>query len=184
MHIPFSKIINELAGSGWGREFTDMDHGLTELTRDKAELNAYATVELIRRLNAIGDAVGEPRVHEYYNRSLEVSKSAPTFPEVAVGDFLYGGDLESGIDRYLIVAKDDQGHCMVVRADDFDLDRVPFLYIANSDHKTTVAEVIKETSEYDIAYCRKRLENAKAAIEAANNGDDLEDFMVGMECND
>ena len=184
MHIPFADIINKLTTSTWGREFKDMDHGLNEFTRDKTELNAYATIELLHRLNAIGNAVGGPKVDNYYNRSLEVAKSAPTFPDVAVDDFLYEGDLESGIDRYLIVAKDDQGHCMVVRADDFDLDRVPFLYIANSDHKTTVAEVIKETSEYDIAYCRKRLENAKAAIEAANNGDDLEDFMVGMECND
>lgn len=180
MHVTYSDIVTAIADGEWGREFDSKSDAEKEIIGDKQALNAFAMIELIRRFNAIGRACGS-QSDGCENRSIQLHGREQAFPNKKVGDRLYSGDLEVGITEYVIIAKDENHRCMVVRLNDFNLKWPPVSFLAHEDHKETLADAVRCAAESDVSYHVWRSEHAKAALEAASSGGDVSRFVGGYK---
>ena len=178
-HVAFIDAVNHIAKGAWGREFDSMEDAEQKLSSDSPRLAAYALVELLNRLNAVARAVGGK--DKTNRRALVIPENAKQFPNKAVGDRLYRGDFEDGICEYIIVAKNSDGICLVVLANDFDLDYPPRVDVSCSWMHETLKEAVEDTAESDTQYHRPRLEFAEAAAKAAEEGGDLTAFANGFD---
>ena len=180
MHVSYSDIVTAIADEGWGREFESKEVAVKEIIQDKQMLNAFAMLELVKRFNAIGQACGSKKVVTH-DRAIRPDGSEPTFPSKEVGDRFYSGDLDDGFREFIVIAKDDEHHCMVVPLNEFDLDYPPQARIASDWHQETKADAVRKAAECDVRYHGGRSENAKAALAAAISGEDVSQFMDGYK---
>ena len=179
MHVTFSEIVSQIADSGWGRECENKEDAAKKLIEDKQALNAFAILELIKRFNAIGKAAGKDDTKN--DHKITIGKDAKKFPHKAVGDRLFYGDLDDGIGEYVIIAKDSEHHCMIVMLNNFGLDYPPAPKIACDYHKESIIDAVKEAAQADAKYHGGRAANARAALEAATKGEDVDAFIYGYE---
>lgn len=179
MLVTFSELVSQIADSGWGKECENKDDAEKALIKDKQSLNAFALLELIKRLNAIGKAAGKADTKN--DREITIGKDAKKFPHKEVGDRLFHGDLEDGIAEYVIIAKDSEHHCMIVMINNFHLHYPPAAGIACGYHKESIVDAVKEAATSDLMYHGGRSANAKAALDAATKGEDVSAFIDGYE---
>lgn len=179
MHITFSEIVNQMADSDWGRECENKKDAAKKLIEDKQSLNAFALLELIKRLNAIGRAAGQGERRK--DPKITIGKDAKKFPHKAVGDRLFYGDLDCGIEEYVIIAKDSEHYCMIVMLNEFDLNYPPFPTIACNEHKESIVDAVRDAATGDVEYYGGKAAYAKAALEAATKGEDVSAFIGGYE---
>ena len=181
-HMSFTDVVNSIANSTWGREFETPDDAAKEMVGDLPRLTAYALVELLKRLNAVASAVGREPTQE--DRALRIPVNAKRFPHKNVGDRVFAGDLIDGFWECIVVAKNDEGVCLIVRADDFDLQNPPRVFVACDWMWSTMEEALQNAAEEDREYHEPRLKYAKAALVAVKNGVDLTSYRDGMADDD
>jgi hypothetical protein len=178
MHVTFSDIVNEVLKGDWGRDYANKaDAARNILDNDKQTLAAIATLELLRRFDAIGRAAGQRQ--EEHNYAITMPKDAKAFPHKSVGDMLYEGDLEDSVREYVIIAKDSEHHCMIVQMNNFCLRFPPSVSIATDYYSDSIADAVKREAARSLAYHHGRAVNAQAALDAATKGEDLSAFIDG-----
>ena len=178
MHVEFTDAVNGIVRGHWGQGFDTEEDARKALIDKPEELAAYALIELLNRLNAVAKAVGgEIQVNR---TELSIPNGARQFPDKEVGDFLYSGSLDEDVCEYIVVARNDDGVCLVILADDFDLNHPQKVCIAYDWLYTTIEELLQSEAESDIVYHGARLEYAKAALAAVKNGEDLTPFLGGF----
>lgn len=105
--------------------------------------------------------------------------NAKPFFDKKVGDTLYSGDLDDGFGESIIIAKDKDGFCIVIQSQTMSEELRP-LYACDW-HYSSMQEAIRQQAKSDIEYYSPKLEFASKALSAANDDDDLSDFVKGYE---
>ena len=177
-HIDFTETVNSIAKAHWGRDFTGIEEASKGLLEDNSKLTAFALVELLRRLNAVARAIGESS--SSVKEEIAIPSNAVPFPDKRVGDKLFHGDLEDGFTEYVIVSKNDNGICMIVSLDHFDLHHPSCAMIACNYHYQTIEDAIEEIAIIDQEYHGARLKRAEEALAAVKKKEDLSRFVDGL----
>jgi len=183
MYVSFSEIISQIADEGWGRKYESKEEAKKSLVANEQSLTAFATLELIKRLNAIGRAAGND-TDRSRNRELKIPKNAKRFPNKSIGERLFCGNLIEGFAEFVIIAKDSEHHCMVVLLNNFDLQWPPAAAIAQEDFFDSMIDAVKNAAEEDVDYYGKRAEFSKKALDAAIKGEDVSEFIGGYDPSD
>lgn len=175
MHINFTDIVNSIVENGWGEDFSHIDEAAINLMEDNSKLTAYALIELLNRLNSIAKAAGANTDTSTFH-GMTISEDHGRYPNKSVGDSLYVGNLEYGIKRLLIVAKDEHHHCIVVRCGDFDLEDSQPYFARRGCYESLDEAVIHEATN------GRRQHTAlasymEAALVAVGNGGDLSAYF-------
>ncbi len=174
-HIPYTRVVENLARRGWGQQFKSLDEAQKKLLSKPEELAGYAMLELLRRLDALSDSSGR---NEANSRLVRPSNAVP-FPHLSVGDWLYSGDMECGICRHLIVGKDDDGYVVTVFADWIpESDSVHVSY-ATESYFDSKDKAILASAKLEVEYSSPRVAFSKRAIAAVNDGKPLDEFEAG-----
>jgi hypothetical protein len=100
------------------------------------------------------------------------------FPDKSTGDRLFSGDLDAGFEEYIIVAKDDNHQCLVVRSY-FDTTHPPQCFIAMDYFFKTMAEAIAAVARADLDFYTRGQQFSQAALDAVEAGADLSRFIAG-----
>ncbi len=188
MHIGYADVVARMVEEDWGQKFKSKEDAARHMIASPEKIGAFATVELLRRLNRVARAIGSCD----RNRDedvLEIPDDAAVFPAKKIGEFLYTCDgIEEGVRTHVIVCKDDAGHCLIVTIGDFDkfLKHSGWrsLSFAYSDAYATIEEAIQAQARHSEQYYEKRAAAAKAALQAIANGDCLDRFVEGIEFED
>lgn len=179
MHFSNTDVVNAISDGDWGFDFQDKESAAKKMMGDDKKLTAFALVELLKRLNAIGQACGKESVP--HRRKVYVPEEPAVFPDKNVGDFLYGGDFECGLTRYVIIAKNQNHHCMMIRTDDYDIANPSGPQIADKhDEFATKEEALAKFARTDLEYHGKRATLAQQALDAIASGKPIDDFVVGI----
>lgn len=179
-HYSFKEIAAAIAKNNWGREFETLSEAETALASDPAKLAAYGIVELLSRLNSLASAVGDSRPDYGSSRKISIPDNVKSFPNVPVGGVLFAGDLDEGIGRYVVLAKDENDYCLCALSNDFNLKWPPSGFVADDSCYESLAECVAYAAENDIEYHGPKYEWAKAAKKASETGNDLEKFLEPM----
>lgn len=170
-HFNYTDIAAEISKSSWGAEFSSREEAARAMIKDPAKLSAFAALELLKRLG------GGERVER--DRTLTKPSNAKAFPNKLVGDKLYHGDLEEGISESVIVAKDDEGYCLI--CDSYINEMYPpACHYACDFHSETLRDEIQRIAKNDVDYHEPRLAFAKAALLALDAGEDVSRFAEGF----
>ena len=180
MHVKYSEIISNIATSSWGSDFSTKEQAEKELLNDKQALGAFAAVELLRRLECLASSLGGKKAERDDPRVYTPDETA-VFPDVKVGDRLFEYSLEEGISEFVVVAKNDENHCMMVAVDDFDLKFGPQTRLADEDTRTTPDEAMVFGAEKVIAYWGGEVDFARKLIDTAKKKQPLESFRDGFD---
>jgi hypothetical protein len=183
MHVNYTDIISEMANDGWGQENGDKKKIKQEIITDPHKLTAYTSLEILRRLNMLGQAFQSPAKSSVpsNDRVTKPHELAAIWPEAKIGDYVYGGELVDGIDKSIIVKKDEKGHCLTISTGEFEEgDWLHCPSYAHTDEYRTLAEAIKEAALSDIKYHGKRLAYAQQALADVESGADLTKYMEEM----
>ena len=143
-----------------------------EVAADPAKIAAWGIMELLRRLS------GEQK-NTSTRRSLTVSENALALPNASIGSFLYHYDIEDGLTRYIILATDDDGHCLVVPTDDFDLESPPQVRVAADYLHPNLREAMLAAIKTDREYHTPKLEFMEKLESAIASDGDLTPFFDG-----
>jgi len=180
MQISFGDILSQIADSGWGKDFKNSDEAQRQIIADKPSLTAFAGVELLRRLNAIARAAGPSEGSPFRNR-IDDDGEAVSLPDVSIGDRLYEyAPSSEGLYEFIVVAKDEQHRCIIVRTGDFDLKYGPTIRLADKDARTTKKEAIKDGMQQYLKWYEKEVEFCKQALKAADENADMSEFESGF----
>lgn len=183
MHVNYTDIISKIATSSWGKDFSSKEQAEKELLADKQALGAFAAVELLRRLECLASSLGG-RETERDNPRVYMPDEAAVFPDVKVGDRLFEYSVDEGMAEFIVVAKDDENHCMMVAVDDFDLKYGPATRVADEDTKTTPQEAMLSGAERQLGYWAGEVDFARKLIEAAKKKQPLDSFRDGLKDDD
>lgn len=178
-HYSNVDVASLLAKNGRGHAFKTQDEAELALAGDTSKLAAWGIIELLRRLNALGDSGKCDAEIE----KIEKPENAKAFPEKKPGDFVYSGDLEDGISRYIVVSCDKSGFVLVVSCDAAigDAAWAGQARVACDWHYSSERELVLESAASDIEFCTPRLERARKAIAACESGGDLMEFVSPSE---
>lgn len=179
MHFAFTDIASQIADGDWGREYETQHEAAKALIQDPNKLTAYCLTELLGRLNKLGRRNSR---WDRGQREIEAPENPKTFPNKNVGDFLWGGSgsLLEPTYRQVIIAKDDEHHCLTVICDDFCTDWAPMARFADDEDFETLEEAIRYAAEKDLEYYGSYVKHAKKALAAIEANQDLEPFMEGI----
>lgn len=180
-HLPFADIIETL--EGFGRKFESLKDAQDSLAADKDSMAAYALVELLRRLGAVGRALRGRSLPDVLDYALHF-ENAKAFPEKQVGDRLFVCDFEDErVDQWVIVGKGEHDECEVVPLSDttvVDGERFSVSRIASSDFYGTIAEAVKAAAEADMQYHGPYYARAQKAMELTKSAVDAGELMKAM----
>lgn len=176
-HISYADVVSHIAASEWGQQYKNVEHAAKELVGDKEALGAFAIVELLRRLDCLASSLAGNKPEKKPDR-IYIPDDANKFPTVNVGDRLYSYDMEEGLTEYLVVAKDDLHHCMIVLVGDFDLKYGPLTSIADSCFETPEEAMLEEAKRF-VKYWAGDVENAQKLLHAIETKQPLSEFMQG-----
>ena len=116
------------------------------------------------------------RIARGHLRKLHTRGEKKPFPDKAVGQFVYEGDLLEGFDKCVIVAMDEHKHCIVTGTR--FCDSQPYAEIASEHHHySTLEEAIQAAALSDIEYHKPRLDFAEQALNAVKTGADLAPYV-------
>lgn len=191
-HFPFIDIVRRLARSNWGKAFSSPEEAEKYLIDRDLSVIMAATLDMIRKIDRVigalvADREDEKREKREAQRQLDDKRpeEAKVFAESNIGDLLYCcWEIETGIERYVIVAKDADNYVRIVcSADDCDYSdeydsRVKW---ATELFFTSEAAALKYRAERYVEYHKPVLELAKKALSAVKHGDDLYQFREGIE---
>ena len=176
-HFNFMDIVNSVASENWGSDLGTIEEASKRLIDQPETLGAFASIELLKRLNAVSKAVG--RYEPPRDRSIKIRSDHQTWPTKVVGDKLYSYSAdEEGLVEYIIIAKDARGYCLVVALGDFDLEYPPVVCLS-SDLFATIEEAMLNDADYDIKHYTPRAEYAAKLRAAVEGGKPLDEFMNG-----
>ena len=177
MHFEFKDTVSEIARGSWGREHSDAREAERELLDDVPRLTAFAILELLRRLEGFsGKHRPDPR------EKIGGVESALKFPDVKIGDFLYGGDLIDGVVRYIVISKDDD-YC-VITPTYWEIGDRPYFMLAGREHKRTPKEALIEGLKEDDGYYTRRSEYLLAIKRSVEADEPLDKYLSGYERDD
>jgi hypothetical protein len=179
-HVSFTKVVSEIAEGGWGQKFESMEDAEKYLIEKPAELAAYASAELLRRLSAFAGQQDS----EEQGRPVERPDNVKLFPGKSIGDFLYSFDIDSGISRCLIVGKDRDDAAIVISTPVASGD-CPWLFYAAGDYLfSTEAEAMAGDCKSNLSYYESRFHFLRQIQTALASGGDLSEFAKGLQEDD
>lgn len=181
-HVSYMDTVARMAKENWGREFASKGDATKEMAGKPEQMAAYGILEIIRRIDGAFDAAvddrvskklaDERRVHEWGNEKR--------FPQAKVGDVLYSGDCEDGLQTYRVIGVDDGGRCLVI-GEGFDLKYATTASLAWDGLHASPAEAFRHGAESDVSYHTPRLKRAHDILAAIESGDDLTPYMDGIQ---
>lgn len=174
-HISYLGAVDRLANSNWGRPDSSSELVDAELAKDPQKLAAWATLELVHRLNLFAAAIVRGNDPEMQSPLDRKPSSAIPHKSAKVGDTLWYGSLEDGFDRAVVVAKDSDD-CVLVFDMDCGLTYETRAAWAGSEFFPTIEAAIAASAKEDIEYHTTKLDRAKRAIAAIKAGADLSGF--------
>lgn len=179
-HVDFTDIVNNIAGSNWGKKFDSPDAAAKEMIGDIPRLTAFAMIELLKRFNAVANAVGKSDCS--HRRKLQIPGNVKRYPDKSVGDRLFRGDIMDGISEYIIVAKGPDGVCLVIAMNDFDLEYPTEVFVACDDTHGTLEGALRSDigDVYGMSYYTRIADYYKTALDAVDSGEDLSRFTDAM----
>jgi len=178
--MDFTDIVSGIASKNWGRDFATSDEAEKALVGDKAALTAFASVELLRRLDVIASALGRKQRNNDSPR-IYTPQDAVKLEGVSVGDRLYEYSTEEGLAEFIVVAKSPEELCLMVRADDFDLKYGPTTRLADKDTKRTAIEAMRHGALAHLDAYEQEVEFAKRLRDAIDGGLPLQEFESGFD---
>ena len=179
MHIKFSEIASKISQGGWGTEYKTEEQAAKAILQDKPALQAYATVELLNRLNKIARAAG-PDEQDESHKKVYVPEDPRIWPDVKIGDKVYEGDDLENVVELLVIAKDDDNRCLMIATRDFDLRYPPRVRMASQQTFLTLAEAVRHAANTDLEYHLPKVDLAKRALEAVESNGDLSEYLTEM----
>lgn len=182
-HVKFLDIVNKIAESSWGSS-ADPDKVEKDLVDNPVKLQAFASLELLKRLNAIARYAGadeedpEPQVWE--------PRNPKAFPDLSIGARLYefcSYDME--LRECVIIARDDGGRCLCATLNDFDL-KYPqsLLRIADADFFPTPHEAVAHKVDASIVESKADIAKWTATKQAAAQGAEKLQEFLSTQIND
>ena len=178
-HFNFLDVVNSMANPGWGKDFGSTEEAQRHLLESPEKLTAFALVELLSRLEALGRSTGPPKE----DRVAKIDEDTGRFPDVQVGAMLYRFWADEGLDAYVVVRKGPLGECFVVEVTETDLPpthRVMGWWMSDTG-STTPEEAMRSEFEQELETCSQRVEFFRRALAAISDGDDLTPYLVGCD---
>ena len=180
-HYSFVDIANKLASEDWGNSFGTREEAEKFLTERPDKLAAYASLALLQRLNRLAYKPTTPRPDP--PQDAEKPDNAKAFPNKQVGDVLYFGDIEDGVRKVIIVARDSEGFCRTV----LSIRSKTLTYTAwtseiewgTTNCYETIEGWLRSEIEYEHKHLVPRVEFANRALEALDSGADITEFVHG-----
>lgn len=175
-HHSNADVAAMLAKSGWGKQFETQEDAQQAMMKNPGEVAAWGIIELLRRLNALGDT---GRTKQSQATVIAKPGNAKAFPEKKPGDFLYSGDLDDGFHRWIVVSADSDGFVVVTECDQTIGSDVwgCGLTVGVDWHFASEREVVMDSAKTNIEYHAPKLRLAEKALAACESGGDLSEFM-------
>lgn len=171
----FSDAINSIVNAGWGRKQT-IENLAKSFVENPSELAAWCLVELLQRLDRLFPKPPDPKT----DRHIIPNASTKKFPAAKVGDLLWGGSLEEGFDSYVVIAKDDDGHCLVVKTKL----RYYESFMAPTWLFLSLEEAIRDSIESDERYHQPRVKRLAEIKQALDSGASPDTFVAGYDLDE
>lgn len=183
------EIAREQAMGGWGKKAESLAAAVQSSgTVDPA---AQALFEIVRRINqAIEAWAKDSSAGKPHQPSTKRPANAVTFADVQIGDSLYYcGDLEEGVCRYIVFAKDAEGYVQLIAAHSESEKSTPQVVWGHDDNFRTEKEAVEFLAKKDWKFFEKGFRKCNAVLAAiAKNkpyahliGEDAKDSGEGDE---
>lgn len=180
-HINYLDVVNQMAAADWGMN-SESELMQKDLIKNPGLLQAFASLELLKRLKAIAAAAGP--VFQKKAESTVLSFGTPKlFPQISVGARLYEfSAFDMSLQEFLVVSRAEDGKCICAPCYDFDLTQNPKFRLADDDFYETTQEAV--STQIDAALEDNRETSAKweLARKAAEAGvEALSEFLDSLE---
>lgn len=179
MHQSYTKIVSRIAESTWGQDFKDKESAEKALLNDSQKLSAYASIELLRRLQAVCRAVGKEDNYSNSNR-VHIDDSAARLPDVSIGQHLFEFSIDEGMTEFVVVAKGEDDTCLMVMLGDYDLEYGPSVRLADSDTKTSKKDAMLHGAMQKLRWEENAVEMARKIRDCVASDLPLTEFEQGI----
>lgn len=139
---------------------------------------------LAQALERVVEDLATERIRSARNAYFELPENAKSFPAAKVGDRLYAisNKLTDGVAEYVILHVTAAGYARIAQLDEPDpWDRITW---AVDWHYSSLAELLRNEAQKEMAYHMPRLAYARKVLEAVNKGLDLTPFVEGQPIED
>lgn len=179
-HFSIIDVLTQMAKDSWGSEFHSLDEAAKDIAGKPDRMAAYGILELINRFNSFTTHMAR-RVHvgPSSDDGFERPDWVSPMPGVKQGDITFGGSLEEGFQREVVLAVDSDSFAISADLYDEVPDYRPKVRWA-VDRFLTLREAVVDAADGDIKHHKKRYEYAMQAKRDAESGGDLSKYLKGM----
>jgi len=116
---------------------------------------------------------------------IQIPDNAIRLQDAKIGDRLWSGSLEDGIQEYIIIAIAPDGRCLIVEVDDFNW-KSPHVYdsrphVAIAMYHRSLSEAVAASAQSDLEYHAPRAEYARKAMAMVKAKKDLTPLIGGFD---